>query len=281
MTFDHTLQQGIINKIDQLLQTTGEAHRLIFEADCGYMVLAIAHQNPEIKVYAAAGRALEERLSPAQSQRLYDAGYRRKTAADVFHKTYTLNSLHAESSLLDDFLPIFDDLYMKDPSSLRVKSRKSDWITLDDSHLIQTMQKATKTKELGMRQKLYWSFVRSKFLLALNRKVDRDLLRSLPTMSILDQMKILPGLLEYHISPEINHYRAAVVFSSMQHLENYDIRLYPHVQLSGRVLSSILLQDQFDSVLINPRHSIGGEFYKNELSSIDTAMKTWDQHGKA
>ena len=107
MAFDQTLQQGIIKKIDQLLHTTGKAHRLIFEADHGYMVLAIAHQNPEIKVYAAAGRALEERLSPSQSQRLYDAGYRRKTAADVFHKTYRLNtSLYIPINILRVFFRV-------------------------------------------------------------------------------------------------------------------------------------------------------------------------------
>ena len=281
MSLSLTLQQQIVEKINKLLNTAGDAHRLIFQTDHGDMVLGIKYQTAEIDIYAAAGRSLARRLSAEHAQYLHEMGYRRKTAADVFHKKYTLNSSSippvVDHTFLAQWLPILQELYLINPSSLRIKSRRNTWIELDDSSWLEMIKKISQKKDHSTRQKLYWAFVRSQFLLALDRKVDRDLIRSLPTMSPRDQMQVLPGLLKYHVAADIQHYRASVAFSSMQALHNYDVSLLPHIQLSGRVLASILVQDKLDSLVINPRNDTGGEFYKNELISIDDAMKNWDQ----
>ena len=126
---------------------------------------------------------------------------------------------------------------------------------------------------MRLRQKFYWSFVRAEFLLALDRPAP-----SLnPLLNGIDQANALASQLSYHIFKEITPYRSAAVFSEMNTMLNYDPRGFDFIKLSGRTIAALMVSDKLDSLLINPRGQIGGELYRNELDSIDEAMRRFDR----
>lgn len=243
--------------LGRLLTEGGGANRLTLEGERGFMVVSAARGGGVGRVQAAAMRGGRD-LSQEEAQRLYDLGFRRRTAADPFEQSLPMYG-EADRLVLATLLSsLMGDLYLTTTSPLTARLHLGDAPALKGERLLEAMKRASEARDHSSRQSLYWAFVRGQLLLALDAPA--DLLSTATPRSF----KALTG------------YESAAVFTSWEEALRYDARGLDVVACGGRELLPLLLERGVGSLLINPRGRLGGEFYRNELASMDEAMRAWE-----
>jgi hypothetical protein len=240
----------------RLLTEGGSGNRLTLEGDRGFMVVSAARGGGVGRVQAAAMRRGRD-LSEEEAQRLYDLGFRRRTAADPFEQSLPIYG-EADRLVLGALLStLMGDLYLTHGAPLDARLHLGDAPTLVAQRLQEAMKRASEARDNASRQSLYWAFVRGRLLLALDAPAE-ELAGATPR-----SFKALTG------------YESAAVFTSWEESLRYDARGLDVVECGGRELLPLLLERGVGSLLVNPRGRLGGEFYRNELASMDEAMRAW------
>ena len=273
MSSSNPIAPSVQHALSRINREGGDGNRFVCQGDRGYVVVSGERGSSTIKVQAAAGRALESPLDQHDAQQLYERGFRRSSAAAPFERVYKGSVPHENVELIEIITLIMQRLYLSQSGTMTIKFTLGDLIELNNTKLHSAIQKLINDKDMRLRQKFYWSFVKAEFLLALDQPAP-DLN---PLLSGADQAKILGTQLSYHIFKEITPYRSAGVFSEMNTMLNYDPRGLDFIKISGRTVAALMVSDKIDSLLINPRGQIGGELYRNELDSIDEAMRRFNR----
>jgi len=247
---------------------------LLCRGDRGFITLSPSSKPSHLVLRAAAGRSLERRLAQEEAELLYSLGLRRRTAADPFEAGLPISSDADRQALSALIAQLMERIYHGEAEGLSLRYQQAEVPELDDTSLTETMTQLSRERSHSARQRLYWAVVRSHFLLSLEGEPMPSALG--PLSSVEQLMTSLKGraLTDYSA---LTGYSSAAVFSSWAGA----LRCHPEgvavVEVKGRALLPLLLERSLGSLLINPRGQIGGELYRNELSSMEEAMRHWEQ----
>ena len=265
----------LLNQLVQSHQPQGP-HRawVLCEGSRGFISLFHSDEPTHLVLRAAAGRSLRRKLSHEDAELLYSLGLKRRTAASPFEAAFPAHSeaeRHTLSLLIEQLM---ERVYLEEGEEPTQSIREAYVPELNDQPLLEAMTLLSRERSHSARQRLYWAFVRSTHLLALEGPPSPKPLGPLTEEGAL--MSALEGraLTDYS---SITGYCSAAVFSTWQGA----LRCHPEgvsvVEVKGRALLPLLLSRETGSLLINPRGQVGGELYRNELSSMHEAMTQWER----
>jgi hypothetical protein len=198
----------------------------------------------------------------------------RKSAADPFIAAYPA-STEAERQTLSELIEqLMERMYLHEGEDPTLKLYEMQVPELSGSTLLDAMKRVSQERTHQARQKLYWAFVKGQLLLSLKGEPRREAIGPLSKPEELLQTLSDFELEEYS---SITGYNSAAVFSTWEGA----LRCHPDgrllVEVRGRALLPLLLERGVGSLLINPRGTVGGELYRNELTSMEEAMIEWER----
>lgn len=240
----------------------------------GFISVSATERASHLALRAAAGRSLDRRLQPGEVELLYGLGLKQKSVADPFFAAFPAQTEAERRTLSALIEQLMERLYVEEGARPECTLYEAQVPSLDDQPLVEAMRHVSKERSHSARQRLYWAFVRGQHLLALQGEPTARALGPLERPEEL--INALKGreLEEYS---QITGYRSAAVFSTWEGA----LRCHPDgrhvVEVRGRALLPLLLSRGVASLLINPRGSVGGELYRNELSSMEEAMSEWER----
>jgi len=229
----------------------------VLEGGRGFVVLSAARGGGVARVQAAAGRGARRDLSQEEGQRLYELGFRRRTAADPFEQSLPVYGEGDRLAVATLAATLLGDLYLEG-APLDARLYLGDAPSVAGERLLSAMRRASEARDHAARQSLYWAFVRGRLLLAVDAPA--------PALAAAAPRS-------FHA---LTGYESAAVFTSWEEALCYDARGLDVLECGGRELLPPLLARGVGSLLINPRGRLGGEFYRNELASMDEAMRSWE-----
>ena len=271
------LREAMRGALDRVTSRGGSWNRVVVQGDRGFMVVRGARDDEDVEIIAAAGRALERRLSEQEAQHLYDLGYRRYNAARPYVREASIDCGDVRETITDELIELTLELYASSADTVAVHERYDDLVDVENPRLIEAMRRLSKARDMSSRQKLYWAVVRADVLLALDAPPPKSLKSDSGHMQWVET-----GLKEIeHISSSVNildfkevtSYNSAAIFSDLKSLEQVDPRGLHFIRLPGRLAIMLALAQGWSSLLINPRSDVGGELYRNELESILDGLK--------
>ena len=249
--------------VARLLAEGGAHNRLVLEGARGFMVLSAARGGAVVRVQASASAEVagaRRELAEGEAQRLYDLGFRRRTAADPFEQSLPSYGEGDRLALAALTASLMGDLYLEG-APLSARLYLGDAPQVDGARLSEAMRRASEARDHSSRQSLYWAFVRGRLLLAVEGPAEEGAPLSAA------RPRSFKGLTSYE---------SAAVFTGWEEALRYDARGLDVLECRGRELLPPLLERGVGSLLINPRGRLGGEFYRNELASMDEAMRAWE-----
>lgn len=263
--------------LETAYRTGGDHNRIILQGDRGYLALSSSCGESEAELILAAGRSLTQSLTEEEAQKLYDQGFRRKSAAHPFVRTVNMGDQASREALVQEILNFAHPLYLSHWREGNIESRLGDRPELQSGRLVESMRKLSKLRDMSSRQKMYWSVIRTEVLLALNEAPPKSLAkergRTQWVESGLTDVESISSSIRPRSFKDLTGYQSAAIFSDIESFEHIDPRGIYWVQIPGRLAISLTLAWGWDSLLINPHGKIGGELYRNELSSIVEGLK--------
>lgn len=267
-----SIKLTLIELLHQAAQTNASDHRVILQGDRGYLVVKSGSALSEPLVIAAAGRALKRKLDESEAQRLYDAHFRRKNAALSFERTAKLDSSAEREALATELLALATELYCDQPNTLTCTARTLPHAETPNKKLVDAIRTLSVKRDMPSRQKVYWAVLRAEVWLALAEPPPSELTKERGRASWVEAGLRDITHVQHTVTPrdfkEITGYRSLGIFSDQEALELVDPRGVYRVALTGRLAIELAHAQGWDSLLINPRSAVGGELYKNELTSI-------------
>ena len=270
-----TLERLRADLTQALLRMTSEGgtdNRLVIQGDRGYILLRGEMGEDDIVIKAAAGRSLDRLLNEDEVKKLYHADFRRKNAALPFERTVTIANEEQRGQLAQELVALFSELYISQLSTGSLRERFGDRIELSNHRLTESMKRLSTRRDMSSRQKVYWGVVRSDVLLALSEPPPKSLThergRNQWVEAGSEKITAISDSITLQSFKEVTGYRSASIFSDLAALEAADPRGINWVRLPGRLAISLVLAQGWDSLIINPHNSVGGELYRNELTSI-------------
>ena len=266
------LSDQLTQALERMIIREGDDNRLVLQGDRGYISVRSGQGEEEAQISLASGRSLDRSLTEEEAQRLYDRGFRRKSAAHPFTRVDSVVNEGRRASLSDELIEIAQDLYLTAVSAARLHTRFGDRPELNGARLVDAMRRLSKQRDMSSRQKVYWAVIRADVLLALQEPPPESLTRERGRAQWvevgLNQIKDISSSVSPRDFKELTGYRSLAIFSDPDALEHVDPRGTHWVRAPGRLVISLALEQGWDSLLINPYGAVGGEFYRNELSSI-------------
>jgi hypothetical protein len=263
---------GVTQALSRLTSEGGTDNRLVIQGDRGYILLIGEMGEDDVVIKAAAGRSLDRLLDEDEVEKLYHADFRRKNAALPFERTVTISSEERRVQLAQELVALFNELYTSHLSVGSVRERLGDRIELSNHRLTESMRRLSTQRDMSSRQKVYWGVVRSDVLLALSEPPPKSLTQERGRIQWVEagseEITTISDSITLQSFKEVTGYRSASIFSDLAAFEAADPRGINWVRLPGRLAISLVLAQGWDSLIINPHNSVGGELYRNELTSI-------------
>lgn len=269
-------------QLTSLLQALQVAHHsgeplkrwVLCRGSQGFISVSPSERASHLAVRAAAGRSLARQLEQGEAELFYSLGMTRKSAADPFIAAYpasTEGERHTLSQLIEQLM---DRTYLKAGEQATLKLYEMEVPELSGAPLLDAMKRVSQERSHQARQRLYWAFVKGRLLLSLKGEPRREAIGPLTQPEELAQALSAYELEDYS---SITGYSSAAVFSTWEGA----LRCHPDgrllVEVKGRALLPLLLARGVGSLLINPRGTVGGELYRNELTSMEEAMTEWER----
>ena len=277
MEITSQLKESIATEIGQLLEEPEEDGRLVLQGDRGFMVIRSDGTDKHIILYAAAGRALDRSLDKEEAELLYQSGFRRRSAARSYQRRCALPDQIALDELAREVISVMNSLYVSADEEIKLMTRSMSRVDLSNTRLIQSMRRLSEQRDMSARQKLYWALIKSDVLLALRSPIPQVLTREAGRLQWVEagirEPAEISETIEMMSFKEVTGYRSAAVFTDYELLDQLDPRGVNYVRLPGRLAIMLALHKKWDSLLINPRGEVGGELYRNELTSISEGLK--------
>ena len=266
------IQADIVQVLTRMVNEGGEDNRLVIQGDQGYLLVQGKAGKTEMLIKAAAGRSLERLLSEEEVKRLYESGFRRKNAALPFTRTVTVEDQEGKSTLALELITLLTELYASHIDEVSLREKLGDYITLNPKRLVDAMRRLSTKRDMSSRQKLYWAVIRSDVILALDTYPAQNLTQERGRIQWIkagtEQISDMSNSVSLRNFKDVTGYRSAAIFSDQDAFEAMDPRGLNCVRLPGRLAISLVLDQGWDSLLINPHNPVGGELYRNELVSI-------------
>lgn len=247
--------------------------RMMAEGSAGASVLACrglawflvtrAAGSDAVVIEAAPSRMLprEHALSPERANVLRYAGFSASTAGQRTLARAQALPPHpdAADALSAELIALLDTVYAQashGPGGVRLRLAAPD--PLEGKELIARMTEAAKAADPAVgRTRLYRAMLEGELLLLISND-------GIPTpVGELGGMPVFAG------------------FTDHAALRRHDPRAPAHRRLDGRALFPLLMTHGVGSLLINPAGPVGGELYRNEVSTIANATHRAVAPGRA
>ena len=266
------LQEAILGGLERVTQIGGSDNRLVIQGDRGFITVRGEQGDEDVLILAAAGRALDRSLKEAEAQQLYEAEFRRKTAALCFRKRQYLEDKTAYHDLSEELVDLCLSIYASEVNVVSIHERFGEAHSNANPRVIEAMKRLSKQRDMPSRQKVYWAIIRADVLLALSQpppaSLHSEVGRQQWIKAGLSDIKQVSSSVTLKVFKEITGYQSVSIFTDPEALDLIDPRGVEAIQVPGRLAILLALEQGWDSLLINPRSEVGGELYRNELQSI-------------
>ena len=226
--------------------------RLIISNEYAWVVLHSFTPANRILFEVASNLYLpdDKQLSDTQIKTLFDWGYqKRRQGRSIGTMTY-LSSEQDCLNLAEKITKIFSEIFHLDPQNSTHQFQKNVKHGIDNKHLHSAMRQLVNSKDHKYRIALYQALVNAKLLVYLTE----------------DNQDFIP----YDTIGEFITYAA---FTDDKYIQQFDPRGCTVREMYVYDFIPALVSKNAGSLILNPKGDIRGELYKNELASINTALR--------
>lgn len=252
------IRDDLAAQLSRLTEDGGDDNRLVVASGPAWLLFAGRAGSAEVACEAAAAAYLPKDRRPGLEQvhLLRRAGFAKSPGSRNLRRTYTLNDDpsgggHHPTLVADDALRVLREVYRCDltaePPSFRLRLGSVD--QTENPALISAIRKLSKRRDSAARQAMYRQMVRATFLLPTTAEGGPR------------EMGELMGFPVYG------------VFTDAAALRAWDPRVTDYERLHGRRLFPMMAKTGLGSLLINPKGSVGGELYRNEVEMLAAAIR--------
>lgn len=229
----------------QLVSEGGDGNHAVFSRGPAYFVCTAARGDLSILVEAAPSSALprEQALSPSRIQALRRAGFASRPGHKCLGRHVSLDGTDALPALAAELIALFDSVYQQAAGEVGVEVLLRDADRTANPTLIDAMRTMAKKRDHSYRTALYRSLLDSTLLLLTDAERPKKV-------------------------GELMRFEVFAAFTSFDALRRYEPRGAAYDRVKGRDLFHRLLEFPVGSLLIDPKSTVGGELYRNELESL-------------
>jgi len=248
----------LVQALQQLVESGGSGNRLVIARGPAWFHCSAGNGDRSILVEAAPSSALPKAraLSPNRVSALRQAGFAKRPGHVCLGRHVALDDPMAIGTLAEQLLGLFDTVYQEADGETSLASHSGDLEQTANPKLIEAMRMMAKKRDHKLRTSLYRALLDSKLLLLL-------------TDSNSDTPLKVGELMRFDV------YAA---FTSWDALRRFEPRGGAYAVIQGRRLFGRLLQHNVGSLLIDPKSSVGGELYRNELETLADASHGTRRH---
>ncbi len=237
----------------------GNGNRLVWSRGPAFFVVSGELGGRSVTVEAAPSGLLpkEAALSLRKVQRIRDAGFESRPGHKALVRHVSLDAPGALARLQQDLVGLFCEVYGESGDD-QVAISLGEQEGTRNAPLLDVMKAVAETRDHGLRTDLYRAMLNARLLLLVDSPNEADGPPGAPT-----------------IVGDLSGWSVVGGFTDIDQLRRWDPRVPPYQVVPGRVLFPFLVeQPKVGSLLINPRGSLGGELYRNELQTLaDACMR--------
>jgi hypothetical protein len=244
--------------LQQLVEAGGSGNRLVIARGPAWFYCSAGHGDRSILVEAAPSSVLPKAraLSPNRVSALRQAGFAKRPGHTCLGRHVALDEPLAIDMLAKELLALFESVYQEAEGETSLTSHGGDLEQTANPKLIEAMRLMAKKRDHKLRTSLYRSLLDSKLLLLLTDTTSETPLKV----------------------GELMRFDVYAAFTSWDALRRFEPRGGAYAVIRGRRLFGRLLQHNVGSLLIDPKSSVGGELYRNELETLAEASHGTRRH---
>ena len=249
----------VLNSLSRLKEQVGNRRRVALEAGEGYGAF-VFDEGGSLEIKVSGGRSLgpDFRLDLIGRRQIIEAGLTQLRASDDFRVVLK----HYDDDVLSQWVVTICGLLKSafgadESDGVSMTAAVSSIPALDDKNLISAMRHLAKVRDWNARKSLYFLLSRSQVILLLE-----------PSGTSADG-----GQGEIRSVDTLGGGQVAAIFTSQKALDTFDPRPVGLRTAAGRELFPLLMSPTINSVKINPRGTVGGELYRNEIVNIVEGIK--------
>jgi hypothetical protein len=237
-----------------LLRLTGEGadgNRLVLEQGPAWLVFSGQSGAGHVRCVAAARKQLpaDAAIGLDDVLELRKAGFSNAPSVPGLVRGFELRGGDDPADVASLCLDLLGRVYKRPASEpvaleLRLGARERT----ENPVLIEAMRASARTKDGAARQRLYGAMLRATFLVPMDGDAPR-------------------------VVGDLSGWDSYAGFTDADHLERWSGRPVDYRVIKGRALFPMLMQRRTGSLLINPRGTVGGELYRNEVEAIANAVR--------
>jgi len=247
----------LVRALAALVEEGDDGNVLIVSRGPAFFVCRAARGDRSILVEAAASANLPKGhgLSPSKVGHLRAAGFASRPGHKALAKHCVLDATGAFDVIADMIHNLFAEVYGQSDTADHVDLQPGPADRTENPVLVDAMQTMAKKREHRYRAALYRALLDAKLLVL----VDPEGADHLPEKNV----DTAPFKVD-----ELMGFDVYAAFTSLAALRRYDQRGRPYKRVPGRALFAQLLEYNVGSLLLDPRSSVGGELYRNELETL-------------
>lgn len=234
--------------LQQLVTTGGTGNRLVLSRGPAYFHCSGGNGDKSILVEAAPSSALpkERALSPVRVSRLRAAGFASRPGHKCLGRHVAFDETHTPGTLSHQLLELFDTVYGEPGPDVEIEHHSGDIEQTTNPRLLDAMRQMAKKRDHRFRVDLYRALLDSTLLLLVSPDGTGN-----------------PAKVG-----ELMKFDVYACFTSWDSLRRFEPRGARYDVVRGRKLFARLMEHHVGSLLIDPKSSVGGELYRNELETL-------------
>ncbi len=242
--------------LESLTTAGGDGNRLMISHGDYYMLVFGARGSSALEVEVVANQFLQRpaQLTPGRLEVVTQKGFSAQVRNRAnLHRRYDLAVQNAGDGLIGEVEDIFARAFgceKLEQANIELALQDSEKTANPD--LRRAMKQLARVRDHNARQQVYRALLVAELLLIVG-----------PDAEVPHQVEELSG------------YPVYAVFSDYTSLRLWQPLGHSYRRVSGHVLFPELLPQKIGSLLINPKGTIGGELYRNEVAGLAAAASRY------
>ncbi len=234
--------------LSALVESGGDGNRLLVSRGPAFFHCSAAKGDRSILIEAAPSASLpkERALSPNRVSHLRAAGFASRPGHKSLGRHVALDEPDSISKLAAQLVDLFESVYGDADGAVELEAYSGDRERTSNPKLIDAMRIMAKKRDHSLRTALYRSLLDSTLLLLTD-----------PTDASSPR-----------VVGELMNFDVFAAFTSWEALRRFEPRGASYEAIRGRHLFGRLLEYKVGSLLIDPKSTVGGELYRNELETL-------------
>lgn len=240
--------EPLAQALESLVGSGGTGNRLLVSRGAAWFHCTAGKGDRSILVEAAPSSELpkERALSPNRVSALRRAGFASRPGYKCLGRHASLDSPDSLGALAAQLLELFDTVYQEPDAPVALDLQPGDTDQTANPKLIEAMRQMAKKREHRYRTDLYRALLDSSLLLLLDETASKT-------------PRTVGELMGFDVH---------AAFTSWDALRRFAPRGGAFEVVRGRHLFGRLLEHNIGSLLIDPKSTVGGELYRNELETL-------------